>query len=208
MTEAGPLEQVALSAAQEVLGRDGSQRVLSRARSALSHPPNSESHDPSIVHSAGEADPPLIEAMLRALEAEYGPQSGRGLALRIGRVSFRHGVREYGWLAGGQDRAFRLLPLPSRIRAGLNSLADLLNREADARVQMVDMGGRLVWRMEGCPLCAGRASSEPICYFAVGLLQEALDRLSGGRSFTVEERACVSRGDPACSFLIDPMPIA
>jgi predicted hydrocarbon binding protein len=41
----------------------------------------------------------------------------------------------------------------------------------------------------------------------VGLLQESLYWLSGGKIFNVEETECIARGDPACTILIEKQPI-
>jgi predicted hydrocarbon binding protein len=43
---------------------------------------------------------------------------------------------------------------------------------------------------------------------AVGLLQEALYWLSGGKIFDVKEITCIARGDPACTIVIDPTPLS
>jgi predicted hydrocarbon binding protein len=43
---------------------------------------------------------------------------------------------------------------------------------------------------------------------AVGLLQESLYWLSGGKIFNVEETHCIARGDKACTIVIDRTPIS
>jgi len=39
-------------------------------------------------------------------------------------------------------------------------------------------------------------------------LQEALYWLSGGKVFNVEETACIAKGDPACTIVIDRIPLS
>jgi predicted hydrocarbon binding protein len=46
-----------------------------------------------------------------------------------------------------------------------------------------------------------------MCHLAVGLLQESLYWLSGGKMFNVEETACIGRGDAACTISIDRTPL-
>jgi predicted hydrocarbon binding protein len=86
--------------------------------------------------------------------------------------------------------------------------ADLFNNQTDQRVRLEEKDGNLLWHIERCPLCWERKTSEPVCYLAVGLLQEALYWLSGGKIFSVEEIACIARGDPACTIVVDPTPLS
>jgi predicted hydrocarbon binding protein len=41
----------------------------------------------------------------------------------------------------------------------------------------------------------------------VGLLQEALYWVSGGKVFNVAEKTCVAAGDQACTIVVDESPI-
>jgi predicted hydrocarbon binding protein len=149
-----------------------------------------------------------ISLLQRMLEQAYGTRGGRGLALRIGRASFKYGLKEYGSGLGFTATAFRLLPLSTKLRSGLKSLAELFNQNTDQRVRIDEQDDQILWRVERCPLCWERRTEEPVCHLAVGLLQEALYWLSGGKTFNVEETTCVARGDPACTIRIDRTPIS
>lgn len=141
------------------------------------------------------------------LEQVYGPHGGRGLALRVGRACFNHGVRQYGMQLGLTETAFRLLPLPMKVSAGAKALAGLFNNYTDQRVRVEEEGGNLLWCIDRCPLCWERTAPDPVCHLAVGVLQEALHWLSGGRVFNVEEQACIASGDASCTIVIDQSPI-
>ncbi len=141
------------------------------------------------------------------LEQFYGPQGGRGTALRVGRACFQYGLREYGSMLGITEMAFRLLPFSTKLHTGAKSFADLFNNHTDQHVRLEEKDGKLFWHIERCPLCWERKATEPVCHLAVGLLQEALYWLSGGKIFNVEEIACIARGDPACTIVIDPTPL-
>lgn len=65
----------------------------------------------------------------------------------------------------------------------------------------------LLWHIERCPLCWERQSTDVLCHLAVGVLQEALYWLSGGKSFILQETACIARGDPACTIAIHRQPL-
>jgi predicted hydrocarbon binding protein len=145
---------------------------------------------------------------MESLEQTHGPQGGRGTALRIGRSCFQYGLREYGSMLGITEMAFRLLPLPAKFSIGAKSFADLFNKQTDQRVRIEEKNGTLLWHIERCPLCWGRHTDEPACHLAVGLLQECLYWMSGGKLFNVEEVACVGRGDSACTVLIDRTPLS
>ena len=149
-----------------------------------------------------------LSRLSESLERTYGPQAGRGLSLRIGRACVQYGIREFGGVLGLTTAAFRLLPLPGKLRAASKALANLFNNQTDQRVRVEEQPGMLFWHIERCPLCWERRTNEPACHLAVGLLQEGLYWLSGGKIFIVEETACVAQGDPACTLRVDESPIS
>jgi len=148
-----------------------------------------------------------LSNMMEMLEQIYGPHGGRGLALRVGRACFNNGVRRYGAQLGLTKMTFRLLPLPAKVNAGAHAFAELFNVFTDQKVRVEDENGKLFWHIERCPLCWERRAHEPVCHLAVGLLQEALFWLSGGKVFNVEEVTCVAVGDEACTIVIDKSPV-
>jgi predicted hydrocarbon binding protein len=75
-------------------------------------------------------------------------------------------------------------------------------------VRVEEKDNQIFWHIERCPLCWGRTTDEPVCHLAVGLLQESLYWLSGGKLFNVEETACIAKGDAACTIVIDPVPFS
>ena len=194
--------RIILLAMEEVLGREGLNSTLRIASltSYIDHFPSARS-DKTFPFET-------ISHLLESLELAYGPQGGRGTALRVGRACFQYGLREYGLLLGITELAYRLLPFPARLRAGAKSFAGLFNEHTDQRVQVEEKEGKLFWTIERCPLCWQRKANEPVCHLAVGLLQESLYWLSSGKIFDVEETACIARGDPACTILVDPTPIS
>jgi len=149
-----------------------------------------------------------VRSLQSALEQVYGPRGGRGLALRAGRSCFKYGLKEYGSMMGITEMAFRLLPLPTKLHTGAQVFADLFNKHTDQHVRLEETETQILWHIERCPLCWERTENEPVCHLAVGVLQEALYWLSGGKVFNVEETACVACGDPACTIVIDKTPLA
>ena len=149
-----------------------------------------------------------VSLLQSTLEQVYGPRGGRGLALRIGRATFKYGLKEYGSLLGLTEMAFRLLSMSTKLHTGAKTFGDLFNKHTDQRVRVEEKDDQIFWHIERCPLCWERKSEEPICHLAVGLLQEALYWLSGGKVFNVEETACIARGDTTCTIVIDKIPLS
>ena len=187
---------------EEVLGREGLKTILEGGSFSdlIDHYPVPRS-DKTFPFTT-------VSRLLESLEQAFGPQGGRGTALRIGRSCFQYGLRDYGALLGITEPAFRLLPFPTRLRAGAQSLAGLFNNHTDQRVRLEEKEDKLIWSIERCPLCWERQANTPICHLAVGLLQESLYWLSSGKVFEVEEIACIARGDKACNFIINQTPIS
>lgn len=193
--------RILLLAFEEVLGRPG--LIAIQRLAGLDHwintlPPNNL-----------DAGFPFqdLGAMHSSLERMYGPRAGRGLALRTGRASFNYGLREFGPSLGASDLAFRLLPLPMKITTGLQSLAEVFNHNSDQIIQLQEESDHYLWQVERCPICWGRESKDPCCHFEVGMLQEALFWISGGKNYQVREIECIAAGDPACTIRIERHPL-
>jgi predicted hydrocarbon binding protein len=194
--------RIILLAMEEVLGHEGTRTILRQAplASYLDNIPDARSDKTFSFET--------VSGLIESLEQAYGPQGGHGTALRIGRACFQYGLREYGSMLGLTEMAFRLLPLSSKLNVGSKTFADLFNKHTDQVVRVEEKDGKILWHIERCPLCWGRHTTEPVCHLAVGLLQESLYWLSGGKIFNVEETACIGHGDPACTIVIDQSPIS
>jgi predicted hydrocarbon binding protein len=193
--------RIILLSMEEVMGRNGVNAVLNLA-----------SHR-SLIENYPADDTKLnfpfstVSALGGMLEQVYGPHGGRGLALRVGRACFNYGVRQYSAQMGLGEMAFRLLPLPAKLNAGARAFAELFNQFTDQRVRIEEDGDTLLWHIERCPLCWERRAHEPVCHLAVGLLQEALYWISGGKLFNVEEQTCIAAGDKTCTIVVDQSPV-
>lgn len=193
--------RIVLLAMEEIMGRNGVNAVLNLAK--LRHlinnyPPNNFDRQFSFQE---------VGAMQQALDDMYGPRGGRGLALRAGRACFKYGLKEFGPVLGIADLAFRLLPLNMKLKVGAEVFADTFNKYTDQIVRLGEEEDQMIWYNERCPICWGRRSDTPCCNLAVGILQESLYWVSGGKNFSVQEVACIARGDETCTIVIDKRPL-
>ncbi|MEI7846234.1 MAG: 4-vinyl reductase [Chloroflexota bacterium] len=196
------MARIIFLAAEEILGRNGVNAVsnLAGLTEYIEHyPPNNQNLEFSFRN---------ISHFQRALVNFYGPHAGKGVALRIGRACFHPGLHEFAPLLGMTDMAFRLLPLNSRLSIGSSALCDIFNKHTDQRVHVEDKEKTLLWHIDRCPLCWEHESHTPACHMAVGVIQEALYWVSGGKFFNVEETLCIAKGDATCTIVIDKTPVS
>ena len=193
---------IMLEALEDVLGVNGLKAILN-----LAHLPELIDNFPS-DDLKKEFDFSHVSAINQALEEIYGPRGGRGLALRAGRATFADSLKNFGALAGASDLAFKVLPLKTKMRIGVPSMAKIFTQVSDQHSTSKEMGDTFVYTIHRCPVCWGRHDlDKPVCFIAVGLLQEGMKWLSGGKEFRVNESRCVSMGDEVCEFIIEKIPM-
>jgi predicted hydrocarbon binding protein len=94
-----------------------------------------------------------------------------------------------------------------KIETAMHSMAEMFNHNTDQRVRLREEADGLFWQIERCPLCWGRRTQAPCCHLEVGLLQETLFWISGGRNFEVQETTCVATGDECCTLRVAKRPL-
>lgn len=137
-----------------------------------------------------------------ALGRLYGPNAGSGLALRSGHAAFKYGLQEFAPLLGLSELNFRLLPLQMKIEKAMEALTSLYADYSDQIVRLERTEDAFLWHIDRCPYCWGLHSSSPCCSHVVGIFQEAMHWISGGKYFDVEETSCTAAGDRACTITI------
>jgi len=199
------LGRILLLALKETVGQAGAGAVLIDAGLSAwvdNYPPDNLDKQFEAVQ---------VSRIMTALERVFGPNSGRGFALLVGQSAFKYGLRTYGGSCGVSDLDFRLLPPRKKIGAGLNILADTLNRLAGPCVQLDEQENQFVWHLAPCPFCAGRETDSAVCLFVVGVLQASLSWLSGGKYFQINETHCAAcagaEAGATCTFVINKKPM-
>jgi hypothetical protein len=194
--------RITILALEEIMGKNGLNAILNMAK--LPH--YIDNYPPDDLEKGFDFSE--LSSLMRALEDMYGPRGGRGLALRCGRATFARGLQGLGALTGVGDLAFKVLPLPAKLKLGLPAFAGVIfNQISDQIVRLEEEEERFLWHIDRCPQCWGRKSEKPCCYIGMGLLQEALRWVSGGKEFRVDEIACIGVGDTTCTYCIYKEPI-
>ena len=199
---ANKIARISLQALEEVMGKNGLNAILN-----LAHLPHLIDNLPpdNLGREFNFSD---FSALNQALEEMYGPRGGRGLAQRAGRAAFADSLRNFGALAGVGDLAFKVLPLHTKMRIGIPAMAKIFSQISDQYSTVQEREEDFVYTIHRCPVCWGRTADRPVCFIAIGLLQEGLKWLSGGNEFRINESRCVAMGDPVCDFVIQKRPIS
>ena len=194
---------ITLEALEEVMGKNGLNAILNMAQLTDlidNYPPKNLER---------EFDFSNYSMMNIALEEMYGPRGGRGLALRAGRATFADALRNFGAMAGASDLAFKVLPLAQKLKIGLPAMAKIFSTVSDQHSTVEEGETTFEYIIHRCPICWGRSGEDrPVCFIAVGLLQEGLKWLSGGHEFRVDESECIAQGGEVCRFVIQKEPIS
>ncbi len=193
---------IILDALSDIMGENGLKAVLN-----LAHLPELiDNYPPDNLQK--EFDFADVSAINQALEEMYGPRGGRGLALRVGRSTFADALKNFGALAGAGDMAFKILPLHTKMRIGVPAMARIFSQLSDQYSTSKEVDDTFVYTIHRCPVCWGRSElDKPVCFIAVGLLQEGLKWLSGGKEFRINESKCIAMGDAVCEFVIQKKPL-
>jgi hypothetical protein len=193
--------RILLAAMEEVMGRNGLNALLNLTdmRQFIHElPPDNLEREFDFAH---------ISNLNKGLEDIYGPRGGRGLALRGGRAIFSRGLKQFGALAGVGDLAFKVLPLRTKLKIGVPAVARIFTQFSDQTSRVEEFDDHFLYYIDRCSMCWGREIDHPICFIAVGILQEALRWVSGGLEFRVDEIKCIAESAEACVFKIDKEPI-
>ena len=187
----------AMLALDGMIGNNGLQALLN-----LAH----------IDHYIDELPPANLEnsfdfadfsALFIALEELYGERGGRGLARNSGRITFRDTLSNFGAFAGTGDIAFKVLPLNTKLKIALPAMAKIFSEISDQRTSVTEKTDVFNYTVHRNPICWGRQNEEkPICFFHIGLLEEAMHQISGGSEFRVDESQCQAAGSLTCNFII------
>ncbi|HRV93454.1 MAG TPA: 4-vinyl reductase [Anaerolineae bacterium] len=185
---------------QETIGAETMNAVLAQAGvpQEFNPPPNDFAQEFDFAYFAGIGV---------ALEKMYGPRGERGLTVHAGRASFAKALAEYGPITGTRELAFKMIKLEAKLRILFKATAESFSHFSDQKTTMEEADDHFKFLIHACPRCWHRTSDKPICYSAIGLLEEGCSWVSGGKKFLVEEVACIAAGAEVCEFHIQKEPL-
>lgn len=200
---ANKFARITFSAYEDVLGKNGFNTILNLA--GLSHWVDNFPAD-NLERKFDFAD---LSSLYLALEELYGPRGGRGLALRVGRVTFTDFMKNFGALAGLNAPEFKILSLKTRLELSLLAASRIFSKMTDQTTTVTETEGEYIWLTHTCPICWGRTNLDKgICFSTIGFLQAMLSGVSGGLEFKVTETKCQAMGDKFCEIVIQKEPNA
>lgn len=196
------LARITLQTVEELLTPKGMESLL-----VLAHLQHLIGNYPS-ANLERNFDFAYMGALNLGLEEFYGPRGGRGLALRAGRTVFANALSHFGALAGVEAAAYKILPRTVKLKVGLVAVARIFSDLSDQQSSVEGKAREFHYLIYRNATCWGRSGEEkPVCFMMVGLLQEALNRLSGGDEFRVDESECLAASGQVCRYVIQKEPI-
>ena len=194
----GHLQYVAL---EEVMGANGVKAVLRLANLPAyieAYPPNDFKRGYPFEAQA---------ATSQALHTMYGPRGARGLEMRMGRVAFNLGLREFGALLSVSDLAMKMMPAAMKLKIILNATTQVFDRFTDLKPHIKEDKTEFIYHITQCSNCIAREPA-PNFFMARGILEEATAWASGGKRFIVEQKCCMGQGANTCAFSINKEPMS
>ena len=191
--------RVLLDAVEEVMGENGTKAVLNAGglvKFAESYPPKNLEMQADFIDYG---------AIQQAVEDFYGPRGARAMLLRIGRATFRFGLKDQPAILGLAGVVLKALPEHTRMKLILDKMASAASDRINQPSHVREESDAFYYIQDECP-CRWRPKHEkPCCYVSVGAIMEAM-AWTTGKVYKVEEVACISNGATNCVYRIPKEP--
>ena len=194
------MARMAVLTIEQTIGAEAMQMIYRQAGVPLTYYPPADNF-------AKGFDFAYFAAINEAVEQLYGPRGARGLLVHAGRAGFTVGFAEFGGIMGASELAFKAISLEPKIKVGLRAVAETFSKFSDQPTTVEETDDYFVYTIQRCPVCWERHSDRPVCYIVLGVLDECMRWISGGKSFFIEEATCIAMGTDACIFHIHKQPI-
>jgi predicted hydrocarbon binding protein len=165
------------------------------------------SYIPELKNIKGEITSQHVKPVRQKMTEVYGKTGARGIAMCSGRAAFKHLLNLQGNQLGFESNSFRFLPTRLKLRKGLSLLAEWMENTHHDEIQIENSESQWSFKATHCSECAELMSTESICDFTAGLLQEFTAWAGGGKFHRIVETSCRANGDECCTFMIDKNPI-
>jgi hypothetical protein len=142
-----------------------------------------------------------------AMEKKFGKKELQGILVRTGRASCKFFVKQYGPGMQVTSKEYRLLPSKKRLTKGLTAAAVQCSELFKKEISVVDEGDHWIWQENDTNSGSRPYLVDQDCFFMIGLLQEYLAWLSGGKAFSVKQAEKTDLTGGACCLTISKQPI-
>jgi predicted hydrocarbon binding protein len=191
--------RVLLDAVEEVMGAHGTKAVLNAGgltKFADNFPPK------DLEMTAEFAD---YGAIQQAVEDFYGSRGARAMLLRIGRATFRFGLKDQPAILGLAGVVLKALPEHTRMKLILEKMASAASDRINQPSHVREETDAFYYIQDECPCHWRPAHDKPCCYVSVGAIMEAM-AWTTGKVYKVEEVACIANGATNCVYRIPKEP--
>lgn len=197
----------ALEAAEEVVGKDGLAVVLRQSglERFIDHYP------PDVLDPPGSGITFGDYASLNAGLLSFYGRPGKGMVMRIGRISARKGIEhQSGVFNLATVLAAKLMPSSTQIKMGLSAMLAGFKVMAEKfgaefKGEILDGGDHWIYSIQTDPISAGKSADGPIGWLIEGMIEES-GRQIFGKFFDVTQIACRSTGAPASVWHVPKQP--
>jgi predicted hydrocarbon binding protein len=196
----------ALLAAEEVVGRQGLQ-VLLRERGLERF---IENYPPELLKISGTITLGDYAELCAGLLTFFG-RAGKSMVIRIGRLTSKYAIDKQSSVYNVTAKtAAKLMPAALQVKLVLDSMVNGYNKLYAENGQALhfsveDRGTTWAFVSVECPLCAGKAADQAMCWGRIGTLKESLTWLTG-KEFDVDEVECRALGAAACVWEVSKSP--
>ena len=196
----------ALLAAEEVVGKQG-LHVLLRDRGLERFIDN---YPPELLKISGSITLGDYAQLCAGLLTFFG-RAGKSMVIRSGRLNSKYAIEKQSGVYNVAARAAaKLMPSGMQVKLVLDSMVNGYNKlyaenNQELHFSVEDRGDKWGFISVECPLCAGKAADQPMCWGRIGTLKESLNWLTG-KEFDVEEVECRAVGAPACVWEVSKTP--
>jgi predicted hydrocarbon binding protein len=136
-----------------------------------------------------------------SVEDFYG-RAARGLLNRIGRTSFRYGLRKHPTLFKAAQAFLKLRSPKDRLKFVLDAMAKGFTEEANEPTRVEGKSDHFILTIDYCAACWERKADKPSCHVDIGFIEEA-GLWATGSAVNVEEIFRRALNDPACQYRVD-----
>lgn len=200
-TTSNKVSQLVFSGLREIIGTNELAKIVSRIVQ------REKETSQKVIHEIPNLPDSGLGEMQTILENQFGQKELQGLMVRSGRASCKFFVKEYGSSMNVTSMEYRLLPSKKRIMTGLQAAAKQWSELFTAKISVVDQGDSWFWQETELKMEKSSDKVSQNCYFTIGLLQEYLSWMSGGKVFSVKKCDLLGQEQVISSLKINKQPI-